>query len=563
MRLPYSYRRERIISCSVLILLLTCFDVTAGEGGDPAAAAIASSNPLATRAGAEIIKQGGNAFDAAAAITAVLAVVEPYTSGFGGGGLWLVHRASDGKDMLLDGREQAPQLAHRDLYLDGQGRRKDDASVNGPLAAAIPGIPAGIVKLAMGNGRLPLSKILAAAIKYAEQGFVVDDSYRAAAGLRKAMLLKYGASAVIFLDHGEIPAPGYRLKQRDLADVIKILARQGQAGFYQGEVAARLVNDVNKHGGDWTLGDLAEYRIRERPPVVFTYHNMKVVSAAPPSAGGIVLGQAMKILEHFDLRSMDRISRMHYIIEAMRRGYRDYAVYVGDPDFVNVPVARLLNPDYLDGLAVTVDPARATPSIVLGDTPGPASTGAQTTHFSIVDAEGNRVAGTLSLSSVFGSAFVAEGAGVLLNNAMNDFSIADGAGLDKANSMQPGKRPLTSMTPAFFETSGRMAVLGTPGGNRIISMLLLAALDFSEGEPLQSWIGRPRYHQQYLPDVVEFEHNSLSFKTQRSLHDLGYTLQETPGRFGNMQAVIWDRQFNRVYAASDPRGHGEALVIPE
>ena len=545
-----------------MFLLLVCCDAMA-DG--PGATAIASSSPLASRAGAEIIKQGGNAFDAAAAMTAVLAVVEPYASGFGGGGLWLIHRASDGKDVLVDGCEKAPLLAHRHLYLDSKGRQKSDVAVNGPLAAAVPGIPAGIAHLASVYGRLPLSKSLQPAIEYAEKGFIVDDTYRASAGLRKAVLSKYSASAGIFLDHGEIPAPGYRLKQKDLALIIKTLSRLGHAGFYRGEVAASLVNDVNKHGGDWSLADLANYQIRERPPVVFTYHNMSVVSASPPSAGGIVLGQAMKILEHFNIKAMDRVSRMHYIIEAMRRGYRDYAVYLGDPDFVDVPVERLLNPDYLDGLAVTLDPGKATPSMVLGDTPGPDQAGLQTTHFSIIDAEGNRVAGTLSISSLFGSAFVAEGTGVLLNNAINDFAIAPDtgpAGSGKANSMQPGKRPLTSMTPTFLETKKRLVVLGTPGGNRIISMILLAALDFSEGEPLQTWMGLPRYHQQYLPDVVEFEHNGLSFKTQRRLHDMGYTMRETPKTFGDMQAVMWDRQTNRVYAASDPRGHGESLVIP-
>ena len=549
------------------LLLIGC-QLAAGADNGPGAATIASSSPLATRAGAAIIRQGGNAFDAAAAITAVLAVVEPYSSGLGGGGLWLIYRASDGKQVLIDGRETAPELAHRHLYLNAQGNLKNGVTIDGPLAAAIPGIPAGIIHLALVYGTLPLSKTLAPAIAYAEKGFIVDDRYRVLAAQRIPGLNKYHASG-IFLDHGEVPAPGYRLKQKQLAEVIKSLVRQGRTGFYRGDVAARLVNDVNKNGGDWTLGDLANYQVKERTPLVFTYHNMRVVTAPPPSAGGVVLGQAMKILEHFDLRAMDPVARMHYIIEAMRRGYRDYAVYLGDPDFVDVPVARLLDPDYLDGLAVTIDPDRATPSKVLGDTPGPPRAGTQTTHFSIIDAQGNRVAGTLSINSLFGSAYVAGDTGVLLNNAMNDFVITDnttsaaGRAERNANTLQPGKRPLTSMTPTFLETANRLAVLGTPGGNRIISIMLLAALDFSEGEPLQVWVKKPRYHQQYLPDVVEFEHNGLSFSTQRRLHDMGYKLQEAPGTFGDLQVVIWDKQFNRVYAASDPRGNGQArLVVP-
>lgn len=546
---------------------MLCSDAAAARDSGPAAAAIASSSPLATRAGAAIIRQGGNAFDAAAAISAVLAVVEPYAAGLGGGGLWLIYRASDGKQVLVDGRETAPELAHRHLYLDARGSLRRNVTVNGPLAAAVPGLPAGIVHLAVDYGRLPLSKTLQPAIEYAEKGFIVDDSYRSQAVLRIAGLNKYGASGV-FLDHGNIPAPGYRLKQKALANVIKSLARHGAAGFYRGDVAASLVNDVNKHGGDWTLDDLANYRIKERRPLEFTYHDMRVVTAPPPSAGGIVLGQAMKILEHFDLHAMDKVTRMHFIIEAMRRGFRDYAVYLGDPDFVDVPVDRLLDAEYLDGLAVTIDPDKATPSRMLGDTPGPPRAGLQTTHFSIIDTQGNRVAGTLSINSVFGSAFVAGNTGVLLNNAMNDFVIAGNAAAAgkagrNANSLQPGKRPLTSMTPTFLETRNRLAVLGTPGGNRIISTMLLAALGFSDGEPLQDWIKAPRYHQQYLPDKVEFEHNGLSFATQRRLHDMGYVLQEAPGTFGDLQVVIWDKQFNRVYAASDPRGNGQArLILP-
>ena len=567
MRLRNSYSKQGKFLYHILFLLLICCDVAAGTDRAPDQSAIASSSPLATRAGAEILRQGGNAFDAAAAMTAVLAVVEPYAAGLGGGGLWLIHRASDGKQVLIDGRETAPELAHRHLYLDAHGRLKRNVTVDGPLAAAIPGTPAAIVHLALDYGRLPLSKTLQPAIEYAEKGFVVDDRYRLLAVLRKADLKKYSASGN-FLDHGEIPATGYRIKQQGLADVIKSLARLGAAGFYKGEVAASLVNDINKHGGDWTLNDLANYRIKERAPLVFTYHDMRVVTAPPPSAGGVVLGQAMKILEHFDLRAMDQVSRMHYIIEAMRRGFRDYAVYLGDPDFVDVPVARLLAPDYLDGLAETIDADKATPSGVLGDTPGPPRAGMQTTHFSIIDAQGNRVAGTLSINSIFGSAFVAGKTGILLNNAMNDFVITGNSAVAgragrAADSLQPGKRPMTSMTPTFLETKNRLAVLGTPGGNRIISIMLLAALDFSEGEPLQDWIKKPRYHQQYMPDVVEFEHNGLSFAIQRKLHDMGYKLREAPGTFGDLQVVIWDKQFNRVYAASDPRGDGQArLILP-
>lgn len=544
------------------MLSLLCCGSKAGPPATPSASAIASSDPRATRAGMAIIKQGGNAFDAAVAVTAVLAVIEPYSAGLGGGGLWLIRRAGDGKQVLIDGRERAPELANRQYYLDRQGRPQARASIDGALAAAIPGTPAAIVHLARNYGRLPLSVSLGPAIAYAENGFIVRDKYRLRAGMRKKDLRLDPASAMIFLDHGKVPGTGYRLKQKDLAQVFKAMAKRGRAGFYRGEVADRLVNGVNKYGGDWTRDDLASYKVVERPPIVFTYRDMQVVAAPPPSAGGIVLGQAMKILEHFNIRAMGKVSRMHYIIEAMRRGYRDYADYLGDPDYVDVPVQRLLNPAYLDGLAMTVDPLKATPSQDMGDTPGPSRAGLQTTHFSILDAEGNRVAGTLSVSSVFGSAFVPKGTGVLLNNAMHDFSLGtkNGPTAGGANALQPGKRPLTSMSPTFLETPDRLLILGTPGGNRICSMILLAALDFDAGQSLTALLKAPRYHHQYLPDVVEFEWNGLSFATQRKLHDMGYHLRELPGRYGDMQAVMWDKRSNRVSAASDPRGSGAAMV---
>ena len=549
-----------------MLSLVCCCNLTLA-GDKPPAAAIATSSLLSTRAGAEIIKQGGNAFDAAVAITAALAVVEPYSSGLGGGGLWLLYRARDGKQVLIDGRERAPQLAHWRLYRETK-ELGSGASANTVLNAAIPGIPAGIVHLAQNYGRLPLSITLKPAINYAKKGFYVNDEYRLAVIARKSGLLQFPETARIFLDHGEVPRTGYWLKQKDLAKTMTTLATQGHAGFYQGALADQMIRDVNKYGGIWTVKDLLSYQIKERDPLIFSYRDMRVVTAPPPSAGGVVLSQAMNMLTHFDLAAMDKSTRTHHVIEALRRAYRDSAVYLGDPDVVDIPLYRLLNPDYLEGLALTIEPDRATPSDVLGDTPGLAQSGSQTTHFSIIDAEGNRVAATLSSSAVFGSGFVPAGTGVLLNNSMDDFSIMteiekDGQAVATANIIQPGKRPLTSMTPAFFESADRVAVLGTPGGSRIISMLMLAALDFSGDRSLGTWILQPRYHHQYLPDVIEFEHDALSEEEQARLREMGYKLQEYPGKYGDVQVVTWDRQDNRVLAASDPRGVGAAVVVPE
>ena len=549
------------------ILIFLCLGSYACLAAGPPAAAVASAHPLATQAGMEIIQQGGNAFDAAVAMTATLAVVEPYASGLGGGGFWLLHRASDGKQVMLDGRETAPALAHPRMYQDKDGNVIKGLSLNGPLSAGIPGIPAGMVHLAEKYGRLPLKQTLKAAIRHARKGFKVTRRYQNLASFRLDRLRQYPSAADIFLDNNNIPQIGHRIVQKDLARTLQLLASKGADGFYRGELAEKMVQSVRQHGGIWSLQDLRDYKVIERQPVIAHYKGIKLISASPPSSGGIVMAQVLGILENFDLSAMDNIASKHHIIEAMRRAYRDRAVYLGDPDYFDVPVARLLDPDYLDGLALGIDAKRATPSAELGDTPGLDQSGTQTTHFSVMDTDGNRVAATLSINLIFGSSFVAEGTGVLLNDEMDDFSIKSRTpnvyGLigDKANAIEAGKRPLSSMSPTFLESKDRVAILGTPGGSRIISMVLLATLDFAEGKLPTSWVSLPRYHHQYLPDVVQFEQNGLSFKEQRSLRELGHKLSEKNRRYGNMQAILWDKKANRVYAASDPRGEGEAKVF--
>ncbi len=279
------------------------------------------------------------------------------------------------------------------------------------------------------------------------------------------------------------------------------------------------------------------------------------------------MGQALEILKHFDLSSMNNVNRKHHVVEAMRRAYRDRAVFLGDPDYDKVPVLRLLDKDYLHGLAITVDPDKATASADLSDTPGLDQTGSDTTHFSVIDGAGNRVAATLSINLPFGSCFVAPGTGVLLNDEMDDFSIkpntpnAYGLVGDKANAIEAGKRPLSSMTPTFVETENAIGILGTPGGSRIISMVLLGVLDFADGNKPESWVSLPRYHHQYLPDEIQYEKNGISIKEQLALKKRGHSLNEKSRKYGNMQAILWDKKENKVYAASDPRGEGEAKVV--
>jgi len=561
---------ERPLSGAFLMLGLMCLmvglPVTAVSGNEkPPSGAVASAHPQATAAGMDILSAGGNAFDAAVAVSAALAVVEPYSSGIGGGGFWLLHRASDGKQIMIDGRERAPLAAQRDLYLDEQGDVVPRLSMDGALAAAVPGEAAALVHLAEKYGLLPLAKSLAPAIQLAETGFEVDARYRRMAGFRQQVMQRYASSAKIFLHAGEVPAVGSVIRQADLAQTLRTLASKGRNGFYAGDVADRLVAGVRAEGGVWALEDLRQYRVVEREPVTFQYRNLRIVSAAPPSSGGVALATMLHILEAYDLARLDDADRAHVITEAMRRAYRDRAQYLGDPDFVAVPLQRLLHPWYAAGLRASIRADRATPSASL---PGAVSSvgGADTSHFSVLDREGNRVAATLSINYPFGSGYVVPGTGVLLNDEMDDFSAKPGVpnayGLvgAEANAIEPGKRPLSSMSPTFVESDEGVAVLGTPGGSRIITMVLLGILDLDEGHKPQSWVSLPRFHHQFLPDMIQYEPGAFSQPVLEALEARGHHLEPLDNEYGNMQVIYWDYKNSRVEAASDPRGVGSAQV---
>jgi len=546
----------------LLALWISCTNVFAGN---PADAAIASAHPLATQAGMEILGAGGNAFDAAVAVSAALAVVEPYSSGFGGGGFWLLHRESDGFDVMVDGREKAPLAATREMYLDTSGNVVPGLSVDGALAAGIPGEPAALVHIAERYGRLPLKHSLAPAIRLARDGFPVDEHYRRMAGFRLAALQDDEAAAGIFLQDDEVPAAGIRILQPELAETLESVARYGRAGFYRGPVAERLVAGVRAAGGIWTGADLEQYRVVERQPVQFEYRGMRVTSAAPPSSGGVALATMLNILAGFKLDELDEASRTHVIIEVMRRAYRDRAEFLGDADFVAVPVERLTSLEHAQQLRQSIQLEQATSS---ADLKGQASRqgGRDTTHFSILDGEGNRVAATLSINYPFGACVVPPGTGVLLNDEMDDFSAKPGVpnvyGLvgAEANAIAAGKRPLSSMSPTFVESAEGIAILGTPGGSRIITMVLLAILDLADGQRPASWVELPRFHHQYLPDAVQYEPGAFDAALIEALEKRGHTLKPLDSSYGNMQAIYRDRKTGRVYATSDPRGVGEARV---
>ena len=553
--------RLRLILCGVLLF----FSGLAGGASKPPAAAIATAHPLATDAGLEILRAGGNAFDAAAAVTAALGVVEPYSSGLGGGGFWLLHRAEDGAQIMLDGRERAPLAATRDMFVTEEGG-VSAASLNGPLSAGIPGVPAAVVHLATRYGRLGVARVLAPAIRLARDGFKVSPHYRRMAGVRLPQLRRYNSTATVFLYRGEVPPPGHVIRQPDLAATLERIAEHGRAGFYDGRTADLLVTGVRAAGGIWDLADLASYQVKEREPVVGEVQGARVVSASPPSSGGIALLTMLNILEGYDLSAGDgAVAGLHPVVETMRRAYHDRARHLGDPDFWPVPSEALLSDEHAGRWRSSIDPRAATPSATLGPLAPLKTAGADTSHFSVVDRDGNRVAATLSINYPFGSGYVVPGTGILLNDEMDDFSAIPGApnayGLvgAEANAIAGGKRPLSSMTPTFIETDERVAVLGTPGGSRIITMVLLAGLDFLRGGTAETMVGLPRYHHQYLPDRIVYEDGAFDEAARQGLEALGHRL-EPVGPYGNMQVVVWDRLADHIDAASDPRGEGRAAM---
>jgi len=547
-----------------LLILATLLVTAATQAAEqpPSRAAVASAHPLASQAGVEILAKGGNAFDAAVAVSAALSVVEPAGSGVGGGGFFLLRRESDGLTTMVDGREVAPSAATADMYLDANGDPIPRASREGPLAAGIPGLPAALVHLAIFYGRLSLADSLQPAIRYASEGFAVEAAM--SNGLNRRGRSMNAAAQAVFLPGGQPPAAGAILRQPDLANTLTALANEGFDGFYRGDVARKLVESSSADGGIWTLDDLANYRVIERQPIVGEYRGTTIISAPPPSSGGVALINMLNILAGFELEAADSISRTHLLGEAMRRAYRDRAQYLGDTDFVDVPLDRLTHPFYAAGQRMSIRTDQATPSDalsgILGDNTGG---GDQTSHFSVLDTEGNAVAATQSINFGYGSGFMPEGTGVLLNNEMDDFSMKPGVANGyqllgaEANAIAPGKRMLSSMTPTILVGEDGLSILGTPGGSRIITMVLLASLAWMEDADAEEMVSLPRIHHQYFPDRIEYEPGALGVDERAGLESLGHSLAESRGAFGNMHVVTWGFSSGEVDAASDPRGIGE------
>lgn len=563
-RRPGGWRSGGFAVC--LSLALIALPPAGWSRAAPATAGIASAHPLATAAGQEILDAGGNAFDAAVAVSAALAVTEPYSSGLGGGAFWLLHVAKGDRDVFVDAREVAPGAATPAVYLDASGKPVPGATLDGPLAAGIPGQPAGLVHLAKKYGRLPLKRSLAPAIRLAEEGVPVHPRLQVGLRFRRNVAMKSPAFAAVFYPGGELPANGTSIRQPDLAATLRRLAEEGFDGFYRGRTAELLVGGVRAAGGIWTAEDLARYRVVEREPVRGQYRGVTIVAAPLPSAGGIGLVNMLNILAGFDLGAMDTATRRHLIIESMRRVYRDRTQYLGDPDFTSAPVEQLTHPYYAAGQRASIRTDRAMPSDALPSLPADDSQGDETTHFSVLDRQGNRVGGTLSINTFYGAAWMAPGTGVVLNNEMDDFTIRPGTPNEygllnaEANGVAPGKRMLSSMTPTFLESERGVAILGTPGGSRIVTMVLLAALAWMDGGDARAMVELKRYHHQFSPDVVSYEEGAFTPEEKAALEARGHKLRASRRSFGNMNVVTWDYANGKVEAATDPRGKVEGEV---
>ncbi|WP_420220374.1 gamma-glutamyltransferase [Metapseudomonas resinovorans] len=537
------------------------------QAAQPGRAAVATPHPSATVAGLETLAQGGNAFDAAVAISAALAVAEPYGSGLGGGGFFLLRQAGEKPVYrFLDARERAPLAAHPRLYVR-DGKVDPALSLDGPLAAAIPGLPAALADLAGHYGRLPLADSLTPAIRLARDGISVDRIYRERASWRLSSMRDDRETARLFLDDkGEVPEEFSLLRQPELANTLERMARYGKAGFYSGPTAEKMVEGVNAAGGIWSLRDLADYKTVERQPIRFPLADgRELIGAPPPSAGGIALAQSLAMLQELPWRKADRVQRTHYVVEVLRRAYRDRSL-LGDPDFVAIPQTKLLDTDYLKKLASGIDVRRATPSSSLPPSP-PLHEGEHTTHFAVIDKDGNAVAATLSINLPFGAAFTVPGTGVLLNDEMDDFATnpeganAYGLAASQANAVGSGKRPLSSMSPTFIESDQEFTAFGTPGGSRIPSMVLLSVLEYLDGQPVSRWPAVARYHHQYLPDQIEHEPGAFSSSESAELQARGYSLKPLTRNYGNQQVLFWNKAKGSLEAASDPRGLGLSEVL--
>ncbi len=519
-------------------------------------AMVVSGSPLASDVGRTILEQGGNAVDAAVAVGFALAVVHPEAGNIGGGGFMVFHLA-DGSNAALDYREAAPGRASHDMYLDRAGE-PTALSDKGPLAAGVPGSVAGLVTAHRRFGRLPFAQVIAPAISLANDGFVVDDYRSRSLDGHRAWLYTFAASRRYFLpDNGQAPAPGSRWTQRDLGRTLEAIRDHGADGFYRGWVADSIVAEMDRGGGLISLADLAGYKAEWREPIRISYRGYTVYSMPPASSGGVTLALILNILEGYGpLPPFGSADLLHRETEAMRRAFTDRNIYLGDPGYVKMPLERLLSKEYAAQLRGQINLTRATPTPPFDPT---LRDGNSTTHYSVVDAEGNAVSCTTTLNDSYGSAAAVSGAGFLLNDEMDDFTTApgkpNGYGLvqGEANAIQPGKRMLSAMTPSIvLDPSGRLyMVVGTPGGPTIITQVYHVISNVIDHHmPLPDAVAAPRMHHQALPDEVRLERNGFLPGAVTALEAMGHKVVYR-GRWGDVEAII--RTPTGWEGVSDPR----------
>ncbi len=544
---------------------------------------VVSAKIEASEAGVEILQQGGNAVDAAVATGFALAVTYPAAGNLGGGGFMVIRfpdgeRAAEtaGSDAdapptpvtTIDYREKAPAAAHRDMYLDETGEAIPYLSRLGYLASGVPGSPAGLVLAHEKYGRLPLSDVMAPAIRLAEEGFLL--SARDAAGLnaQRDAFAQFESTAKYFTkpDPDQRYAAGERFAQRDLAETLRRIRDRGRAGFYEGETAELIAAEMERGGGWITMEDLAAYEAVERAPVSGAYRGYRFFAMAPPSSGGVALAQLLHAVEPYDLGEMGHhtAATAHLMGEAMRRVYADRAQWLGDPDYFDVPVAALVGKEYMRRRMTDFDPDQADSSAAVGHGDPLPFESAETTHYSVVDAEGRAVSVTTTINGSYGSKVVVDGAGFFLNNEMDDFSAKPGApnmfGLlgSEANAIEPGKRMLSSMTPTIVEDpSGALfMIIGSPGGGRIITTVFEVMINvIDHGMNIQEAVSAPRIHHQWLPDMLHHEPQALSETARRALEQRGWTLTEN-GAWGRADGIVVRRDAEGALyqGGADPRG---------
>ncbi|WP_298907268.1 gamma-glutamyltransferase [uncultured Psychrobacter sp.] len=528
---------------------------------------VATQEALASDIGLKILKDGGNAVDAAVAVGFALAVTLPRAGNIGGGGFMMIYDAKQGKTVALDYREKAPSSAARDMYLDSDGNAVSDLSRYHGLAVGVPGTVAGLLKALEDHGTMSRGQVMAPAIALAENGIEVTAGLSESLEALSDRLQKWPSTKKIFFKpDGSAYQPGERLKQPELANSLKLIAAKGADGFYKGETARKLVKAVNEAGGNMSLQDLANYQAIARVPVKGDYRGYEIVSMPPPSSGGIHIVQILNILEGYPLKDYGQNSAqtIHLMSEAMQLAYADRAEYLGDADFIDVPASGLTSQPYADKLRSLINPNKATPAATIkANNPLPYESD-QTTHFSIVDKDGNAVANTYTLNFSYGTGLVAEGTGILLNNEMDDFSakpgVPNGYGLigGDANAVEANKRPLSSMSPTLvFKDSKPYIVTGSPGGSRIITTVTQVISNVIDHDMnIAEATHAPRIHDQWLPDEIRIE-KALNIDTIKKLESMGHKVNPQAA-MGSTQSIMITP--NGVYGSSDPRIVDAAVV---